>query len=162
MSKWIDELLRAYVRVTITVMIAITAIIFLCSFQTAEFEDEIETMEYEEMVISDLQAIPVEEWIETREPKEPKPAVTYYGTKQLTAYVATGNPCADGVYPVVGYTAASNDPNLWHKWVHIEGYGDYYIHDTGGMSTNVIDIFFGSYSEAVQFGRREAEVYVYE
>lgn len=30
---------------------------------------------------------------------------TYYTTKQLTAYCATGNACADGVYPSVGYTA---------------------------------------------------------
>lgn len=86
---------------------------------------------------------------------------TYYGTKQLTAYVATGNACADGVYPTVGYTAACNDPALWHKWVYIEGVGDRYIHDTGGMSSSVIDIFMGSYSEAIQFGRQSANIYVY-
>lgn len=86
----------------------------------------------------------------------------YMGNYELTAYIATGNPCADGVYPSVGYTAASNDPDLWHKWVHIEGYGDYYIHDTGGMASNVIDIFVGSYNEAIQFGRRNADVYIKE
>ena len=80
------------------------------------------------------------------------------GTYELTAYIATGNPCADGVYPQVGYTAACNDPNLWHKWVHIDGYGDYFIHDTGGMASNVIDIFVSSYDEAIQFGRRTATV----
>lgn len=85
---------------------------------------------------------------------------SYAGSYELTAYIETGYPCADGVYPQVGYTAACNDPALWHKWVHIEGYGDYYIHDTGGMASNVIDIFVGSYDEAIQFGRREAEVYV--
>lgn len=84
----------------------------------------------------------------------------YMGNYELTAYIATGNPCADGVYPQVGYTAACNDPNLWHKWVHIEGYGDYYIHDTGGMASNVIDIFVGSYDEAIQFGRQKGEVYI--
>jgi 3D (Asp-Asp-Asp) domain-containing protein len=78
----------------------------------------------------------------------------------LTAYIATGNPCADGVYPQVGYTVASNDPNLWHRWIRIEGYGDYYVHDTGGMASNVIDIFVGSYDEAIQFGRRTADVYI--
>lgn len=86
----------------------------------------------------------------------------YAGDYELTAYIATGNPCADGVYPSVGYTAASNDPNLWHKWIEIEGYGTYYVHDTGGMSSNVIDIFVGSYDEAIQFGRRSASVYVKE
>ena len=82
------------------------------------------------------------------------------GIFELTAYIETGSPCADGVYPQVGYTAACNDKRLWHKWVHIEGYGDYYIHDTGGMASNVIDIYMGSYDEAIQFGRRTAEVYV--
>lgn len=84
----------------------------------------------------------------------------YMGEYELTAYIATGNPCADGVYPQVGYTVASNDPNLWHRWIRIEGYGDYYVHDTGGMATNVIDIFVSSYDEAIQFGRRNAEVYI--
>ena len=84
----------------------------------------------------------------------------YFGFYELTAYIETGNPCADGVYPRTGYTAACNDPRLWHKWVHIEGYGDYYIHDTGGMASNVIDIYVGSYEEAIELGRREAEVYV--
>ena len=93
---------------------------------------------------------------------EPEPVQTYAGTYELTAYIETGNPCADGVYPTVGYTAASNDPALWHKKIMIKGYGEYYVHDTGGMSINVIDLFFGSYDEAIQFGRREAEVYILE
>ena len=89
---------------------------------------------------------------------EPEQTSTVVGTYELTAYIATGNPCADGAYPQVGYTAACNDPNLWHKWVHIDGYGDYFIHDTGGMASNVIDIFVSSYDEAIQFGRRTATV----
>lgn len=94
---------------------------------------------------------------------EPEPEISIYmGNYELTAYVATGNPCADGIYPSSGYTAACNDPSLWHKWIHIEGYGDYYVHDTGGMANNVIDIFMDSYDQAIQFGRREAEVYIIE
>jgi len=85
---------------------------------------------------------------------------TYYACYQLTAYCATGNPCADGTYPSVGYTVASNDPNLWHKWICIEGYGNYYVHDTGGMSSNVIDVFMGSYGECINFGRRSANIYI--
>jgi 3D (Asp-Asp-Asp) domain-containing protein len=84
---------------------------------------------------------------------------TYVGYYELTAYCATGNPCADGVYPSVGYTAACNDSRLWHHWVYIEGYGTYYIHDTGGMASNVIDIFMGSYDECIAFGRQGAYVY---
>lgn len=88
--------------------------------------------------------------------------MTYVGDYELTAYIATGNPCADGVYPSVGYTVACNDSRLWHKTIYIEGYGTYYVHDTGGMSNNVIDIFVGSYDEAIQFGRQYGSVYTVE
>lgn len=90
------------------------------------------------------------------------PQLTYAGTYELTAYTATGNRCADGSYPQTNYTAASNDPKLWHKWIYVEGVGDVYVHDTGGMPSYVIDIYMGSYSECIQFGRRSGEVYIYE
>lgn len=86
----------------------------------------------------------------------------YAGEYELTAYVSTGSPCADGKYPRAGVTVASNDSRLWHKCVYIEGYGMFYVHDRGGMSSNVIDVFVDSYDEAIQFGRRSAEVYVVE
>lgn len=85
----------------------------------------------------------------------------YLGTYELTAYIETGNPCADGVYPTINHTVACNDPNLWHKWIYIEGYGTYYVHDRGGMPTyNIIDVYVGDYGTAVQFGRRTANVYI--
>lgn len=84
----------------------------------------------------------------------------YVGEFELTAYTHTGNACKDGVYPCAGVTVACNDPRLWHKTIRIEGYGDFYVHDTGGMSKNVVDIFMDSYDECVQFGRRSASVYI--
>lgn len=99
---------------------------------------------------------------EEEEPEEPEPEYTYYASYEITAYIWTGNPCADGVYPSVGYTVASNDPALWHKWIYIEGIGDRYVHDTGGMASNVIDLFVGSHEEAIQFGRQVREIYIYE
>lgn len=102
------------------------------------------------------------EYEKQKEQEEREKQTIYMGKYELTAYIATGNPCADGVYPEVGHTVASNDPALWHKWIEIEDYGTYYVHDTGGMATNVIDIFVGSYDEAIQFGRRSANVYVKE
>ena len=84
----------------------------------------------------------------------------YIGEYELTAYVETGNNCADGVYPTINYTATCNDKRLWHQWIFIEGYGIYYVHDTGGMASNVIDIFMESYEEAINFGRRTANVYI--
>ena len=90
---------------------------------------------------------------------------TYYANYQCTAYKSTGNACADGVYPCEHVTVASNDPNLWHKVIEISGTGTdwdgiYYVHDTGGMSSNVIDIFIDDYSECIQFGRRNADIYI--
>lgn len=99
---------------------------------------------------------------EVREKEKQKAAKQPVGTYELTAYIATGSPCADGAMPSVGYTVASNDPRLWHKTIEIEGYGRYYVHDTGGMASNVLDVFVGSYAEAIQFGRRTAKVYIVE
>lgn len=96
--------------------------------------------------------------VETTEVKEPQ--MTFYSEMEMTAYVATGNPCADGVYPEVGWTAACNDPNLWHKTIFIVGYGTRYVHDTGGMASNVIDLFVSTESEAYEIGRRNVEVYI--
>lgn len=87
--------------------------------------------------------------------------MTYLGTYELTAYIETGNPCADGVYPSVGYTVACNDPSLWHRWIYIEGMGQYYVHDVGGMpSYNIIDVYLGTYDACIQFGRQSANVYL--
>lgn len=86
--------------------------------------------------------------------------MTYYGCLTLTAYTWTGNPCADGVYPTSGYTVACNNSDLWHKWVYIEGLGTYYVHDTGGMSCGVIDIYMDTYGECINFGVQSANIYV--
>jgi hypothetical protein len=141
------------------------------SFSRQEIETTTEQARTEESCIQEEEEIVIVPEVEivtpeeTEEPEEPGPIMTfnsYAGTYELTAYIETGNPCADGVYPEVGHTAACNDPALWHKWIEIEGYGVYYVHDTGGMASNVIDLFVGSYDEAIQFGRREAEVYIIE
>lgn len=83
------------------------------------------------------------------------------GVFELTAYAWTGNPCANGEYPVEGYTVASNyypiGTRLW-----IEGIGERVVTDTGGMSNNVIDIYMGDEETCIQFGRQSAEVYVIE
>lgn len=138
------------------------------SFSRQEIEKTTEQVRTEESCIQEEEKVvivPEVEIVTTEETEEPGTIMTfnsYAGHYELTAYIETGNPCADGVYPEVGHTAACNDPALWHKWIHIEGYGDYFVHDTGGMASNVIDLFVSSYDEAIQFGRREAEVYIIE
>lgn len=84
------------------------------------------------------------------------------GQRYLTAYAETGNNCADGVYPQTNFTVASNDPALWHRYIFIEGLGVYYVHDRGGMSTSVIDVYLQDYNTCIQFGTRKANVYLLE
>ena len=121
-------------------------------------------MEQEEKQASSVQALGEFESYETSYETAPESpdGMTYYSTMELTAYMWTGNPCADGVYPAEGFTAACNDPALWHKWVYIDGVGLRYIHDTGGMASNVIDIYLESYDACVSFGRQTANVYILE
>lgn len=100
--------------------------------------------------------------VETTEAATTSDGMIFYSNMELTAYMWTGNPCADGVYPSEGFTVACNDPNLWHRWIFIEGVGTFYVHDTGGMSSNVIDIYMGTYDACVNFGRQSANVYILE
>lgn len=97
------------------------------------------------------------------EPKKAKkPNMTYFGTMATTGYLATGCPCADGVYPQVGWTVACNDSRLWHKKIYIEGIGIRYVHDTGGMPLNVLDVFVGSLDEAYSITSYNRKVYIVE
>lgn len=83
------------------------------------------------------------------------------GVYELTAYEWTGNPCANGNYPTEGYTVASNYFPIGTR-LYIEGLGEFVVEDTGGMSSNVIDIYMGDVESCMQFGRQTAEVYVIE
>lgn len=96
------------------------------------------------------------------EEAEPQPQSGYLGQFEITAYSWTGNPCADGVMPQEGVTAASNDPSLWHQWIYVDGIGDVYIHDTGGMGMGVIDIYMPSESDCIEWGRQTRDVYYSE
>ena len=96
------------------------------------------------------------EVVEVSEPE----GMTYIGTYYCTGYVATGNPCANGNYPTVGYTIASNSLPMGTT-VYIEGLGTRVVEDTGAMPASVIDIFVGSVDEAYAI-TGSYEVYVYE
>ena len=103
------------------------------------------------------------EAIEPEPEPEPEPKMTYLGVYTLTAYEYTGNPTASGDATVPWWTVACNDPALWMRKIHIKGYGDFLVCDRGGMpSFKILDIYLGDYNECIQFGVREAEVYVYE
>lgn len=97
--------------------------------------------------------------VETTEVKEPQ--MTFIGVYELTAYEWTGNRCANGNYPTCDYTVACNSLPLGTR-IFIEGMGTYVVEDRGGMADSVIDIYMGDYDTCIQFGRRSANVYVYE
>jgi len=84
----------------------------------------------------------------------------YIGTYRCTGYVATGNACASGVMPESGVTIASNSLPMGTR-VYIEGIGERVVQDTGGMSSNVIDVFVDSTSEAYAL-TGDYEVYIIE
>lgn len=88
--------------------------------------------------------------------------VTGGSAGEATSYIATGNLTATGTVPGVGRTIAV-DPSVipLGSSVYIEVpsmpqyNGTYVAEDTGGaVNGNIIDIFMGSQSEAIQFGRR--------
>lgn len=110
-------------------------------------------------VTVDAEVIEEEDTEETTE--EEQPSMTYLGVYELTAYEWTGSPCANGNYPTLNYTIASNTIPMGSR-VYIEGLGDYVVEDRGGMAGNVIDVYMGDYSTCIQFGRQLANVYIYE
>ncbi len=78
----------------------------------------------------------------------------------VTAYVATGNPCADGQMPQVGITCAvpRSLPLGWR--VIIEGH-EYIGQDrTAKKFDGRFDLFFASRAEAIKFGRQKKNVTV--
>lgn len=86
---------------------------------------------------------------------------TYLGVYELTAYEYTGNCCADGSAPIEWWSVACNDPALFHKKIYIEGYGEFWVCDTGGMSSyGILDLYLGDYNSCIEFGRRSAKVWV--
>lgn len=85
---------------------------------------------------------------------------SYLGTYKCTGYVATGNPCANGNYPTVGYTVASNTLPMGTR-VYIEGIGERVVEDTGGMSGGTLDVFCNSVDECYAL-TGNYEVYVIE
>ena len=116
-----------------------------------------------QILADDLQELKLKQINAEIKSDDEKEGMTLLGEYILTAYCATGNPCADGVMPVENYTIACNDPLLWHHWIYIEGYGKYYCHDTGGMSTNnIIDMYINDYNACIQFGVKKANVYLCE
>ena len=86
------------------------------------------------------------------------------GEYKLTAYCACESCCgktdaitASGTVATAGRTVACNSIPFGTV-LSINGH-QYVVEDTGGMSNNVIDIFFDNHQDAINFGVQYADVY---
>ena len=87
--------------------------------------------------------------------------MTYTGTWRITAYAATGNPCANGNYPQTGYTIACNSLPFGTE-VYIDGVGFRTVEDRGPewLGSEWLDIYMGEVEPCVQWGDQYRDVYV--
>ncbi|MHB1419983.1 MAG: G5 and 3D domain-containing protein [Bacillota bacterium] len=116
--------------------------------------------------------------------KAPRVKVVTYGTRQrpqatartgassrsakviqviATAYTHTGSHTATGAYPKPGTVAVDPAVIPLGTKMFIEGYGAGTAQDTGGnIKGNRIDVFFETYDEAIRWGKRAVNLYIYE
>ena len=72
-----------------------------------------------------------------------------------------GGITASGTVPKANWTIAASRQYPFGTLIYIEGYGTYCVEDRGGaINNNKIDIYFGTHSEACNFGRRYLRGYV--
>lgn len=90
-----------------------------------------------------------------------KPKLEFWASCEITAYEWTGNPCKNGEWPVVGYTAANNVLPNGTK-IYIEGIGERTVHDTGATwhQANWVDVYMGDKATCDAFGVQQRDVYL--
>jgi len=80
-----------------------------------------------------------------------------------TAYTHTGHRTATGVYPHRGVVAVDPDIIPYGTRLYIDGYGYGTALDTGSAIQGArVDLFFDTYGEAINWGRRSTRVYILE
>lgn len=78
---------------------------------------------------------------------------------QSTAYTWTGNKTATGAWPEKGTIAVDPDVIPLGTLLWVEGYGIGIATDTGGaIKGHIIDVFFPTKEECIQWGRRDVRV----
>ena len=139
--------------------------------EEAVIEEEVKQSEVVETTKTTETTEIIESYTTTEQPTEQLEATgdkVSIGTYKLTAYCACSKCCgkwaggntSSGTVPTQGRTVACNTLPAGTK-VNINGH-DYIVEDTGNMKGNVIDIFFNSHQEALNFGVQYAEVFVYK
>ena len=94
------------------------------------------------------------EMVAKKQEQETKANLQYLGNYQLTAYPSgTGPNSYNGKSQTLNYTAAS-DSIPGGTWIYIEGYGEYYVEDSGVGNDYTVDLYMGDYNTCMQFGRK--------
>jgi 3D (Asp-Asp-Asp) domain-containing protein len=78
---------------------------------------------------------------------------------EATAYTWTGNRTATGTWPEVGTIAVDPEVIPLGTRLYVEGYGWGVAADTGGLiKGRIIDVYFDTHRECIEWGRRQVEV----
>ena len=93
--------------------------------------------------------------------EDPFDGMTCMGEWRITAYAYTGNPCANGQYPTIGYTVACNSLPFGTK-IYIDGVGFRTVEDRGPsqMGDSWCDLYLGNTAECIQWGNQYRKVWV--
>jgi 3D (Asp-Asp-Asp) domain-containing protein len=80
---------------------------------------------------------------------------------EATAYTYTGNQTATGIAAREGLIAVDPKVIAMGSKVYVEGYGYALAADTGGdIRGNRIDVFFATFRQCINWGRRPVHIYV--
>lgn len=108
----------------------------------------------------------VEEPAPEPEPAEPEPQMEYLGDFTISGYCSCGSccgqwaggPCADGSYPVEGYTCAMGGLDFGTV-LYIDGVGERTICDRG-TEYGWVDLYFDSHDSALAWGLQTRSVWI--
>lgn len=91
---------------------------------------------------------------------DPMQDMEYLGEWRVTAYAETGYPCANGNYPIVGYTIACNSLPFGTE-VYIEDVGFRTVEDRGPawLGDQWCDLYLGDYDSCVAWGDQTKKVW---
>ena len=92
---------------------------------------------------------------------DPLEDMQYMGEWRITAYTATGFPCANGNYPTAGYTVACNGLPFGTE-VYIDGIGFRTVEDRGPsyLGNEWIDVYMSNVVDCINWGDQQMKVWV--
>ena len=116
---------------------------------------------------TEVEGIETEGWIELEDGfinadhvQEECP-IELIGNWRVTAYASTGDPCANGEYPEVGFSIANNTLPFGTK-VYIEDVGVRTVEDRGpaAMGSEWCDLYLGNEQTCIQWGDQIKKVWL--